>query len=74
MSAIEEKILGKNKKPEKRSDYFNRETVWKVTVKDCGTTLTNGTIVAEMLDYKTKLKVMDGLNNFSYEKFLFERV
>ena len=25
-------------------------------------------------DYKTKLKVMDGLNNFSYEKFLFERV
>lgn len=62
--SMEEKILGvtpEEKKDEKKVfDYLTAENIWQVSKKGCGSSMMNGRMVNEMLDFDTKKQVRAG--------------
>lgn len=62
--SMEEKILGIEPKEEAKAkenkNMFDVKAVWVVSKKGCGTSLMNGRMVHEMLDYNSKKLVETG--------------
>ena len=77
MSGMEDKILGKEKTKTlsaKAKNAFEAQAVWKIKRQGCGVMITNGVMVAQMLNAENKAKVLKGAAKITEADCFYERL